>query len=167
MSEQKVVYDFKEAPKKFDYIDTEPFKLSNELFFFHNKHKFRRYLNKLQYLFRNYTGTALHAAGIRDTYLKLEYTEKYKIVVLTDKETIKNTNKIIAEVTHDELPKDCYLIKSTSDYMILIAHDVKNLVQGIDQMEEILTQTFEYYVAIENYDGYIKITPFELLNCPA
>ena len=64
------------------YKEGEPLKLDNNFSFFHNKNKFRKELNKLQYLFRKYTGDSLVASGIRDSYLKEEISEDFLIIFL-------------------------------------------------------------------------------------
>ncbi|MFX0156245.1 MAG: hypothetical protein ACFE9Q_17115, partial [Candidatus Hodarchaeota archaeon] len=62
-------FKFEKSPLKITYLDKEPLKLTNEFIFFHNKSKFRKELNRLQYLIKSYTKVPLHAAGIRDSYL--------------------------------------------------------------------------------------------------
>ena len=48
-------FKFEKTPSKITYLDEEPLKLSNEYIFFHNKSKFRKELNRLQYLIKSYT----------------------------------------------------------------------------------------------------------------
>ena len=75
-------FTFEKPPSKIIYFDKEPLKLSNEFMFFHNKNKFRKDLVRLQNLIKSYTKSPLHAAGIRDSYLKEEFSEEYLIIIL-------------------------------------------------------------------------------------
>ncbi|MFX0141645.1 MAG: hypothetical protein ACFFDN_48860 [Candidatus Hodarchaeota archaeon] len=158
-------FEFKETPKEISYIEGKPLILSNEFSFFHNKNKFRKELNRLQYIFKDYTKNSLIAAGIRDTYLKEEYTEKYLIVLFTTNEFVKNANQIIEKYINKKFKSGCFYLETTSKYMLLIAKEMKGLISGIDIMEEIFTQTFEDYLKQEKFDDYIKIRQFFLNNC--
>jgi len=158
-------FEFKETPKEISYIEGKPLILSDEFSFFHNKNKFRKELNRLQYLFKGYTKNSLVAAGIRDTYLKEEYTEKFLIILFTTNEIVKNANEIIEKYINKKFKPECFYLETTSNYMLLIAKEMKGLISGIDIMEEIFTQTFEDYLKQEKFDDYIKIRQFFLNNC--
>ncbi|MHA2430010.1 MAG: hypothetical protein ACXACC_03140 [Promethearchaeota archaeon] len=101
-------FEFKETPKEISYREGEPLILSNEFSFFHNKNKFRKDLNRLQYIFKNYTKDSLVAAGIRDTYLKEEYTEDFLIVLFTTNEIVKNANEIIEKYINKKFNSGCF-----------------------------------------------------------
>lgn len=158
-------FEFKETPKEISYREGEPLILSNEFSFFHNKNKFRKDLNRLQYIFKNYTKDSLVAAGIRDTYLKEEYTEDFLIVLFTTNEIVKNANEIIEKYINKKFNSGCFYLETTSNYMLLIAKEMKGLINGIDIMEDIFTQTFEDYLKQEKFDDHIKIRQFFLNNC--
>ena len=70
-------YKFENPFKELAYFDGEPLNLTDEFSFYHNKNKFRKELNNLQYLFKEYLNNPLHASGIRDTYIKEEYSENF------------------------------------------------------------------------------------------
>lgn len=158
-------FEFKKPPKKITYIENEPLKLIKELTFFHSKSKFRKELTKLQYLFKSYTNIALNASGIRDTYLNKEYSDKYLIVLFTTNEIIKDANKIIKNHLEIQINSGCFYIISDSKYMLLLARDMEGLVFGIDTIEDILKQIMEDYLNKKNFDEYIKIRSFKLLDC--
>ncbi|MFW9946913.1 MAG: hypothetical protein ACFFDX_08815 [Candidatus Odinarchaeota archaeon] len=158
-------FEFKEILKELTYPDGEPLILTNNFSFFHNKNKFRKHLNRLQYIFKNYTKDSLVAAGIRDTYLKEEYTENFLIILFTTNEIVKNANEIIEKYINMKFDSGCFYLETTSNYMLLIAKEMKGLISGIDIMEEIFTQTFEDYLKQEKFDDYIKIRQFFLNNC--
>ena len=103
MSDILKEFKFEKVPLKIAYFDKEPLNLSNELTFFHNKSKFRKYLTQLQYLIKSFTNTPLQAAGIRDSYLKEEFSEKFLIVLLSTSETIKKTFLTLAQLTPNPL----------------------------------------------------------------
>lgn len=158
-------YEFSKKPKKLNYKDEEPLRLNNEFNFFHNKNKFRKELNRLQYLFKNYTGNTLVASGIRDSYLKEEYTEKYLLILFTTNEIVKNTNDIMEKHSDLNLLNGCFYIESSSDYILLLSQDMDGLTAGVDTLEEILSQTFEDYIQQKEFNDYVKIRSFELFNC--
>jgi hypothetical protein len=158
-------YKFENLPKEIIYYDEEPLLLSNELTFYHNKSKFRKELNRLQYLFKNYLKNSLVASGIRDTYLKDEYTNEYLIVLFTDLENVRKTNQIIESNLDKEISLGCFYLKSDTNYMLLLAKDMDGLILGIDTMEEIFTQTFEDYFKQKQFDQHIRICPFKLISC--
>ena len=158
-------FKFEKSPLKITYFDKEPLNLSNEFIFFHNKSKFRKELTRLQYLIKSYTKTPLIASGIRDAFLKEEYSEKYLIVLFTTSEISKKTNEIIEPHSHLELKSGCYLIESTSEHILLLAKDLNGIKSAIITMEDIFYQTFEEYFTQENVDNYIKIRAFRLLDC--
>lgn len=158
-------YVFKKAPSEIEYFDIEPLKLTKELEFFHNKNKFRRYITNLQNLVKRYLDTTLLAVGIRDTYLKEEFTEKFLILLFTSIEISKSANNIIESHKNREINQGCYYIENTSDYMLLLAKDMEGIKSGIETIEEILKQTLEHYFEQKNFDDYIKICPFKLNSC--
>ena len=164
MSEYVKEYTFENPPKEILYIDGEPLKLSNDFYFFHNKNKFRKDLNSLQFLFRDYVKTPLVAAGIRDTYLKEKYSENNLIVLFTTMETHKRANEIIEPHLDKASGSEEYYLETTSEYMLLIAKDMEGLRLGIKLMEEIFKLTFEDYVNQQKFDDYIKIRQFKIRN---
>jgi len=165
MSDNITEYKFKFIPKEIVYNNTESLKLNNELSFFHNKNTFRKELNKLQYTFKDYTGNSLVASGIRDSYLKEEFSEKFLIVLLTNNKVVKNANKIIEKVINTEISPKYFYLETNSDYMLLLTKDMESLIFGIATMNEIFIQTFEDYYAKKNYEDYIKIRPFKMKGC--
>lgn len=158
-------YEFTNNPKEITYFDGEPLKLSKEFSFYHNKNWFRKELNRFQYLFKTYLKTPLLASGIRDSYLKEEYTENYLILLFTDEVTMKNINNIIETNQNKEIPEGCFYIISDTKFMLLLAKEKNGLVSGLDVMGEILTQTLEDYFNQQQFDDFIKIRPFKLYNC--
>lgn len=166
MSDYIKEFEFKETPKYLTYLEAKPLELNSDYIFFHNKNKFRKDLNRLQYTFKSYTNNPLMAVGIRDSYLKAEYSDDYLIVVFTTYSIIKNCNEIIEEKIGIKIEPNCFFLETTSEYMLLLAKDMKGLNLGIDIMEEILTQVMDNYLEKKNYDNYMKIRPFKLSNCP-
>ena len=158
-------FKFEKPPLKITYLDEEPLKLSNEFMFFHNKSKFRKELTRLQYLIKSYTKIALHAAGIRDSYLKQEYSDNILLVLLTTSETIKNSNELLKEHSDLELNSGCFYLQTSSDFMLLLSKDMDGLISGVNTMESILKQILEDFLNQQRFDDYIKICPFKLLNC--
>ena len=158
-------FTFKKSPKNITYLDKEPLKLTNEFIFFHNKNKFRKELNRLQYLFKSYTNIALNAAGIRDSYLIEENSNKYLIVLFTTSEIVKNTDIIIEKYSDQDLDSGCFHLEATTNYLLLLAKDMDGLISGINTMEEILKQILENYFNQQKFDEYIKIRPFKLKSC--
>jgi len=158
-------YEFKNPPKEIKYYDDKPLELSNEFSFYHNKSLFRKELNRLQYIFKNYLKTSLIAAGIRDSYLKEEFTEKFLILMFTTSKIIKNTNQIIEVHSQMEIPSGYFYLESNSKYMLLLTKDKDGLNSGIDTLEEIFTQTFKDYFNRKKFDEYIKIRPFKMISC--
>lgn len=165
MSNNLKEYVFKLKPTEISYPDENPLKLNKELIFFHNKIKFRKEITQLQNIFKEYTKTALPASGIRDSYLKEEFSESFYIIVLSTHEGVKKTNEIIEPHSHLELKIGCYYLESASDYMLLLAKDLDGLKSGVITMEEIFYQTFEDYFAMNNPDDYLKVRSFKLFNC--
>ena len=158
-------YEFKDNPKEITYFDGEPLRLSKEFSFYHNKNWFRKELNRFQYLFKTYLKNPLIAAGIRDSYLKEEYSENYLIVLFTDAQSIKNTNNIIEANLAKEISQGCFYLISNTNYLLLLAKDKNGLISGLSIMEEILTQTLEDYFNQQQFDDFIKIRQFKLFNC--
>ncbi len=165
MSDYIEKFEFKEEPEQLTYMEGEPLKINEEFKFYHNKLRFRKELTPLQYLLKDYVNTTIQAAGIRDTYLKVAYTESYLLVVFTDPETIKSTNKIIDDHAHITLEKECYYLEANSDYMLLLTKDMEAISKGVKFMEEILNQVLEEYFRRKDFDKFIKIRPFKLSNC--
>ncbi|MFX1496017.1 MAG: hypothetical protein ACFFBH_00685 [Promethearchaeota archaeon] len=157
-------FEFKKSPKNISYLEGPPLILSNELSFFHNKNKFRKELNQLQFLFKDYTDNPLIAAGIRDSYLKEEFSEEFLIVLFTTNDIVRKTNKIVEKFVKMEYKSGSYYLESTSEYVLLIAKDMDGLVSGINVLEEIFTQTFEDYLKQQAFEDYVKIRPFLIHN---
>ncbi|MFX0043603.1 MAG: hypothetical protein ACFE8L_11890 [Candidatus Hodarchaeota archaeon] len=158
-------FEFKKQPIEITYLENEPLKLNQNFAFFHNKSKFRKDLTRLQYLFKSYTNIALNAFGIRDSYLNNEYFDKYLIVLFTTNEIIKDANQIIKNHSEIQINSGCFYIFSNSRYVLLLARDIEGLVFGIDTIENILKQIMEDYLNKKNFDDYITIRSFKLLNC--
>ncbi|MFW9930950.1 MAG: hypothetical protein ACFFD1_16295 [Candidatus Thorarchaeota archaeon] len=158
-------FEFDKKPDDLNYVDGEPLKLNNEFNFFHNKNKFRKELNRLQYIFKKFTGDSLVASGIRDTYLKEEYTENNLLVLFTDNQIVKNTNTILQSNLKRAISTGCYLITVSSEYILLIAKDIDGLILGVDLLEELFTQVFEHYMKQKKFDEYVTIRQFNASGC--
>ena len=117
-------YVFKVKPTEITYLDNDPLELSKDFIFFHNKIKFRKEITQLQNIFKEYTKTPLQASGIRDSYLKEEFSENFYIIVFTTHDVVRKSNEIIGPHSHLELNKGCYYIESTSEYILLLAKDL-------------------------------------------
>ncbi|MFX1366630.1 MAG: hypothetical protein ACFFCE_16750 [Promethearchaeota archaeon] len=165
MTELLKEFKFDKPPNKIVYFDKEPLKLSNELIFFHNKSKFRKYITQLQYLIKSYTNVPLHAAGIRDSYLKEEISEKFLIIILSNSEIIKKTNEIVEPNSEKELKNGCFYIETNTNFMLLLSRDIEGLILGIKTMESILKQVMDDYMIQKKFDDYIKVRTFELIGC--
>ena len=159
------LYRFTKEPTKFEFVEGSPLKLSNKLNFFHSKNKFRKELNRLQYIFKDYTGFSLLAPGIRDSYLKNEYIEKFLIVILASNETIVNANEIIQKYSSLNLKEGCYFIESSSDHILLLATNMDGLIEGLDQLEELFHQIFRAYLEKQNFDDFVEVKPFLMQGC--
>ena len=144
------------------YKEGEPLKLSNDFNFFHNKNKFRKELNILQYLFRKYTGDSLVASGIRDSYLKEEISEDFLIIFFATNDTVKNANQYIEPKKNLTFEKGNYYLESTTNYILLMSKDMAGLTTGISILESIFTQVFEQYLKVNNIEDYMKVRPFEI-----
>jgi hypothetical protein len=158
-------FKFTNKPNELNYIDGDPLNLNNQFSFFHNKNKFRKELNRLQYIFKDFTGNPLIASGIRDTYIKEEFTENNLLVLFTDNQVVKNTNNILQANLKMEIPSGCYYMTATSEYLLLLAKDMKGLISGIDLMEELFLQVFEHYIEQKKFDEFVKIRQFNALGC--
>jgi len=158
-------FKFEKLPSKITYIDEEPLKLNSEFIFFHNKSKFRKELNRLQYLIKTYTKVPLQAAGIRDTYLKESISENYFIILFTISDIMKKANEIIEPNLSIELNPGCFYLESNTEFMLLISRDIEGLISGVDTLETILKQVLEDYTNQKRFDDYIKIRPFKLTDC--
>jgi len=158
-------YVFKLKPTEITYLDKDPLELKKDFIFFHNKIKFRKEITQLQNLFKEYTKIALQASGIRDSYLKEEFSEAFYIIIFTTHEVVRKANEIIEPHSHLELKKGCYYLESTSEYILLLAKDLDGVKSGVITMEDIFYQTFEDYYAQRNTDDYIRIRSFKLFNC--
>ena len=158
-------YEFRSEPKEITYLDEEPLKLDQDFTFFHNKIKFRKDLTRLQMIFKDYTGISLLASGIRDSYLKEEYSEKFYMVVFTTRKIISDTTKIIDPYKDANIKPGCLILECKSNYILLLTKDAKGLVAGVDTFEDILNQSFKDYFEQKNREDYVKIKPFKLFNC--
>lgn len=165
MSDFLKEFKFEKKPLKITYFDEEPLQLTNEFIFFHNKSKFRKELTQLQYLFKSYTKTTLHAAGIRDSYIEKAYTDEYLIILFTTNDIVKKTNQIIKNLYNLEISSGCFYLETTSNYMLLLTKDMDGLILGIGTMEEILKQIMENYLNQKKFDEYLKVRPFKLISC--
>lgn len=165
MSDFLKEFKFEKKPLKITYFDEEPLQLTNEFIFFHNKSKFRKELTQLQYLFKSYTKTTLHAAGIRDSYIEKAYTDEYLIILFTTNDIVKKTNQIIKNLYNLEISSGCFYLETTSSYMLLLTKDMDGLILGIGTMEEILKQIMENYLNQKKFDEYLKVRPFKLISC--
>lgn len=165
MSDFLKEFKFEKKPLKITYFDEEPLQLTNEFIFFHNKSKFRKELTQLQYLFKSYTKTTLHAAGIRDSYIEKAYTDEYLIILFTTNDIVKKTNQIIKNLYNLEISSGCFYLETTSSYMLLLTKDMDGLILGIGTMEEILKQIMENYLNQKKFDEYLKVRPFQLISC--
>lgn len=165
MSKNIKDYEFRSNPREITYLDDAPLKLDKNFSFFHNKIKFRKELTRLQLIFKDYTKISLLASGIRDSYLKEEYSEKFFIVIFTTNQAIKDANQMIDPYKDTNIKPGCFYLESTPNYMLLLAKNMEGLTSGIATLEEIFTQTFEIYFKQKNQDDYIKIKPFKLFNC--
>jgi len=158
-------FEFEKEPKEITYDKSKSLKLSNEFRFYHNKLKFRKNLNDLQYLFQEYLKNSLVAAGIRDSYIKVEYTENYLFMILTTPEIIKNTNQIIKEFVEKDPGKGCYYMKCTEDWFLVFAKNLKGIRAGIEKSHKMLKQVLKLYFERGKFDEYIKIPSFSLYDC--
>jgi hypothetical protein len=158
-------YVFKVKPTEMTYLDKDPLELNRDFIFFHNKIKFRKEITQLQNIFKEYTKIALQASGIRDSYLKEEFSENFYIIVFTTHDGVRKSNEIIEPHRQLELKKGCYYLESTSEYMLLLAKDLGGVKSGVNTMEDIFYQTFEDYYAQKNTEDYVKIRSFKLFNC--
>jgi len=158
-------YEFRSDPKEITYLDEEPLKLDKDFSFFHNKIKFRKELTRLQMIFKDYTGISLLASGIRDSYLKEEYSEKFYLVVFTTSQGIRDASKIIDPNKDVNIKPKCFYLECRTNHMLLLAKEMEGLVAGVDTLEDILTQTFKDYFEQKNREDYVKIKPFKLFNC--
>jgi len=158
-------YNFKKNPKEMSYSDETPFKLDQDLIFYHNKNIFRKYLVKLQNLFKTYTKNPLIASGIRDSYLDEVYFENYLIVLFMRGELIEQCNDIVKKHVEKNIDPKCFYLITTSEYMLLLSKDMDGLVSGISVMEDIFNQTFENYFKQEKFEEFIQIRQFELFYC--
>jgi len=165
MSKNIKDYEFQSNPREITYLDDEPLKLDKSFSFFHNKIKFRKEITRLQLFFKEYTEISLPASGIRDSYLKEEYSEKFFIVIFTTNQAIKDANKMIDPYKDTNIKPGCFYLESTPNYLLLLAKNMEGLTSGIATLEDIFTQTFEIYFKQNNRDDYIKIKPFKLFNC--
>ncbi|MBY8987886.1 MAG: hypothetical protein KGD61_05480 [Candidatus Lokiarchaeota archaeon] len=158
-------YEFRTNPREIKYLDDEPLKLDKNFSFFHNKIKFRKELTRLQLLFKDYTKISLLASGIRDSYLKEEYSERFFIIIFSTNQVIKDANRIIEPYKNTNIKPGCFYLEATPNYMLLLTKDMEGLTSGIDTLEDILTQTFKLYFEQKDIDDYVKIKPFKLFNC--
>ena len=165
MSDFLKEFKFDKSPLKITYFDKEPLKLNSDFTFFHNKSKFRKELNRLQILFKSYTNVPLHAAGIRDSYLKEELSENYLIILFTISDTVKKASEIIEANLSIEIKPSCFYLESNTDYILLLSHDMEGLIFGIDILESILGQVLEDYTIQKRFGDYIKVCTFKLSNC--
>lgn len=167
MSDYVEKYEFEKEPKEIEYKEGEPLKLTKEFRFYHNKVKFRKDLKSLQNLFEKYTKHPLIAAGIRGSYLKDEYFEKYLVILFTTVDKIKKGTELVDRTLNGkDIEKDCFIMESTSDCLTVVAKDMDGIKFGIQNLELLLEQTLEDYLQQKEFDKFIQIRPFRLYNCP-
>jgi len=164
MSKYLKEFTFKNPPKKISYLDEEPLKLTEDFVFFHNKSKLRKRLTPIQDIFKSYTKNPLLALGIRDSYLKEEYTDKFLIILFTTQDIISNTNNIIKTHSEVDFEKGNFYLRVSSQYLILLAKDMEGINVGVDLMEGIFIQVLEDYFNRKEFDDFIKIRPIKLLG---
>jgi len=164
MSKNTRDFDLRSNPREITYLDDEPLKLDKNFVFFHNKNKFRKELTRLQLIFKDYTSISLPASGIRDSYLKEEYSNNFYIVIFTSNQFIKDADQMIDPHKDTIFKSGCFFLESTTNYMLLLAKDMEGLTSGIDTLYDIFTQTFELYIEQKDLEDYIKIRPFKLFN---
>jgi hypothetical protein len=158
-------FKFTYMPNELNYVDGDPLNLNNQFNFFHNKNKFRKNLNRLQSIFKEYTGNSLVASGIRDTYINEEFTENYLLVLFTDNQVVKTTNNILQANLKRDISPGCYYLTATSEYLLLLTKDMKGLISGIELMEELFLQVFDHYMKQKKFDEFIKIRQFNAFGC--
>ena len=149
---------------KVSYKEGEPLELNNDFNFFHNKNKFRKELNELQYLFKDYTGDSLVASGIRDSYLEEEISENFLIIFFATNDTVRNATKFIEPKINLTFEVGYYYLESTPNYILLLSKDMAGLITGINTLKIIFTQAFEHYLKVNNPEEYVKIRPFEIYS---
>ncbi|MFX1411082.1 MAG: hypothetical protein ACFFA6_12075, partial [Promethearchaeota archaeon] len=93
------------------------------------------------------------------------YSDKYLILLFTTNDVIKETNEIIKIHSEIRIESGCFFLITTSKYMLLLTKNNGSLVFGIDTIEDILKQVMEDYLNKRNFDEYIKIRSFKLLDC--
>ncbi|MHA1374003.1 MAG: hypothetical protein ACTSR7_06890 [Promethearchaeota archaeon] len=145
-------FELNKDSAKISYNEGEPLKLNND------------YVNKLQYLFKKYTGDSLVASGIRDTYLKEEISEDFLIVFFTTNDTVKNADDVIEPKINLAFETGDYYLKSSTNYILLMSKDMAGLTAGINTLESVFTQVFEHYLKINDPEDYVKIRPFEIYS---
>ena len=112
-------YEFETSPLEITYGDGDPLELSKEFSFFHNKITFRKELTRLQNFMKDNLNTPLLAAGIRDSYLKEEYSKNYLILLFTTFEIHKDVNKFIEPHETKVINPGCFYIETKSKYMYI------------------------------------------------
>lgn len=158
-------FELKNSPLKLDFLEGDPLKLSEEFKFYHNKLKFRKEINRLQYLFQKYFKSPLQATGIRDSYLNEKFTESFFILIFSTYDIIRKMDDLMKNYLDIIIKRGCFFIESNSNYIILLSKDMEGLTAGIYTMEEILTQILDNYFQKKEFDTHIKIYPFKLYNC--
>lgn len=158
-------YDFKKSPREIEYFDDVPFKLDQDLIFYHNKNTFRKDLVNLQNIFKSYTKNPLIASGIRNSYLDEEYFEHYLLVFLARGELIEECNDIIKKHADKKIDHKCFYLITASEYMLLLCKDMDGLLSGIKMMEDIFTQTFEDYFQQAQFEDFIQVRQFKMYGC--
>jgi len=158
-------FEFDKPPKKIEYFDYDPLCLNSEFVFFHNKSKFRRELTRLQNLIKSFTSSPLTVAGIRDSYIREELTEKYLVLLFTTPEIVQNINQIIDDRADIEFKPSCFLLESTSKYVLLLTREMEGLNPGINMLESILNQVLEDYKIQKKFDEFIMIRRFKIIDC--
>ncbi len=148
-----------------EFHSGDSLKITSEFKFYHNKLKFRKEINTLQFLFKKYLDNPLQATGIRDSYLDEEYSNTFLILIFSTYENIKNLNIFMKKYKELEIDHSCFFTESNSEYIILLSKDIEGIKEGIHILEDIFNQILTKYFENRNFNEYIQIFPFKINNC--
>ncbi len=160
-------FKFEKSPKKLTYLEKEPFKLNKDLQFYHNKVKIKALLTPLQELFKLHVGAPLMITAIRDSYLNAEFSENYLTVLFTTFENAQKANDIIKPLNDMKIETNCYYLEIDTQYLILLAKDMKGITAGCKVLEELIKQSFNDYFENKNFDSFITMPTTKLYDCGA
>ncbi len=167
MSENFKSFKFEKPPKKLTYTEKESFKLTKDLQFYHNKSKIKNLLSPLQDLFKIHVGAPLMVTAIRDSYLNAGFSEKYFTVLFTTFEFVQKANRIVEPLKEINIETYCYYIEIDTNYLILLAKDMKGITAGCKVLEELIKQSFNDYFENKNFDSFITMPTTKLYDCGA